>query len=311
MKGNQKIKFLMIDESRGCPNACHFCIHPIKSGNRWRLLDVSKIIDLMDRLGHKLGTTAFRLAGSNTPARLRNDLAGEIIKQGLKVKYVGYGHARDAGADDYELLRKSGCASLFYGVESGSQEILDEDINKHVKVEQIAQALKEAKKAGLLTVASLIVPCPHDTPETLKQTLDLLVDANPDSVVMSLPGVIPGTAWYANSGKFGFKLNEDYIERVMVYKIRLLLPLALWEPTPYQISGKTHYESIAMAQWLAMELEKKGIITGMEDYLLLAANYLNISRKEVRDRSRKLFFTGDYAGIESLVNVFNERVATV
>jgi len=308
MKGNQKIKFIMIDESRGCPNACHFCIHPLKSGNRWRLRDVTKIADLMERLGNKVGTNAFRLAGSNTPAHLKNELALEIIKRGLKVRYVSFGHARDADKEDYELLHKSGCVSLFFGVESGSQEILDKDINKGVKVEQIIRALKRAEKAELLTVASIIAPCPHETPETLKQTLDVLVKAKPDSIVIQPPCVIPGTQWYANSSKLGFELHEDYIEKSMIYRIRALLPLILWDPMPYRIGGKTYYEAIAMAQGLAIELEKKGRITGIDDYLFLVASYLNISPKEARDRDKRLFFTGDYSGIERMVNMFNERV---
>jgi len=308
MKGNQKIKFIMIDESRGCPNACYFCIHPLKSGNRCRLCDVKKIVDLMERLGNKFGTNAFNLAGSNPPARLKNEIASEIIRRGLKVKYISFGHVRDADKEDYELLRKSGCVSLFFGVESGSQEILDKGINKGVKVEQIIRALKRAKKAKLLTVASIIAPCPHETPETLKQTLKVLVEANPDSVVINPPGVIPGTQWYINSNKFGFELHEDYIDKCMIYRIRTLLPLVLWEPVPYRIGGRIYYEAIAMAQWLAIELEKKQIITGIEDCLLLVASYLNISHAEARDKNRRLFFTGDYLGIERMVNMFNERL---
>ena len=77
--------------------------------------------------------------------------------------------------------------------------------------------------------------------------------------VIQPPGIIPGTQWYTNSSKFGFELHEDYIDKLMIYRIRLLLPLVLWKPVPYRIGGKTHYEAIALAQGLAMELEKKGI----------------------------------------------------
>jgi len=86
------------------------------------------------------------------------------------------------------------------------------------------------------------------------------------------------------------------------------LPLVLWEPVPYRIGGRIYYEAIAMAQWLAIELEKKQIITGIEDCLLLVASYLNISHAEARDKNRRLFFTGDYLGIERMVNMFNERL---
>jgi len=156
MEGNQKIKFIMLDESRGCPNACYFCTHPQKSGNRWRTRDVKQIADLMERLGSKLGTNVFRLAGSNTPTRLKNELAIEIINRGLKVKYVCFGHARAANQVDYNLLRQSGCISLFFGVESGSQEILDRDINKRVRVDQIISALKQAKEAKPDSVLNLM-----------------------------------------------------------------------------------------------------------------------------------------------------------
>ena len=309
MEGNQKIKFIMIDESRGCPNACYFCIHPQKSGNRWRTRDVPKMVDLMERLGNKLGTNAFRLAGSNTPAKLKNELAQEIINRGLKVRYAAFGHTRDADREDYELLYRSGCVSLSFGVESGSQEILDRDINKRIKVDQIIRALKRAKSANLLTVASIIAPCPHDTPETLEQTLDVLIETKPDAVVIQPALVLPGTSWHTDSDKFGFELDENYINILMLYRTRLLLPLALWDPFPYKIAGKTFYEAVAIAQELAIELEKRNIIAGISDFLLLIASCLNISRKEIRDRNRKLFFAGNHLGIECIVNLFNEQVA--
>jgi hypothetical protein len=308
MGGGQKIKFILIDESRGCPNACNFCVHPSKSGNKWRLRSVTKTVDLMERLGNKLGTNAFRLAGSNTPARLMNELASEIIKRGLNVRYASFGHVREADKSDYELWHKSGCMSLFFGVESGSQQILDKDINKGVKVEQIINALNRAKKANLFTVASIIVPCPNDTPETLKQTLDVLVKAKPDSVFINPPAVIPGTPWYTDSSKFGFELFGDYIDKGMVYRIKTHLPPALWEPISYRIGGKTYYEAIAMIGELTKELTKNGIVTGIEDFLLLIARYLNISLAQARMENIRLFFTGDYSGMERVVNMFNGRV---
>jgi hypothetical protein len=136
----------------------------------------------------------------------------------------------------------------------------------------------------------------------------MLVEANPNSVVMQPPYIVPGSQWYANSSKFGFEIHQDYIEKFMIYRVRLLLPPVLWEPMPYCIKGKTYHEVIAMAQWLISELEKKRIITGIEDNLLLIANYLNISSKEIRNKDKRLFFTGDYLGIENIVTMFNEQV---
>ncbi len=154
------------------------------------------------------------------------------------------------------LLKQSGCVSLAFGVESGSQQILDQDINKKVKVDQIISALTECKNAGILTVASIIVPNAHDTPETLKETLDLLVKTKPDSVTIQLPGLIPNTYWYENRDAFGFELEDNYMFRTMTYRIKLLLPPVLWDPLPYRINKRTNEESVMLAQKFSLELEK-------------------------------------------------------
>ncbi|MDD5066019.1 MAG: cobalamin-dependent protein, partial [bacterium] len=44
MKGDEKIKIVVLDESRGCPNTCFFCMQPMKSGNRIRIKKAERII---------------------------------------------------------------------------------------------------------------------------------------------------------------------------------------------------------------------------------------------------------------------------
>lgn len=311
MSEDEKIKFIMIDESRGCPNDCYFCIHPRKSGTKWRKRDPKKIVDLMEKLKNDLGVCVFRLSGSNTPADLKKEIANEIIIRQLNIGYSAFGHARESKKEDYQLLKRSGCVSLAFGVESGSQRILDQDINKKVKVEQIVSALTESKNAGILVVASIIVPNPHDTPETLKETLDLLIKTKPDSVTMQLPGLIPNTYWYENQREFGFELDDDYMFKTMTYKIKLLLPPILWEPLPYRINSRTNQEAAMIAQKMSLELEKNGILTGIGDFLLLIGRYLNISIKELRDKNRKVFFTGDYYEIQNMARLFNQEVRNI
>jgi anaerobic magnesium-protoporphyrin IX monomethyl ester cyclase len=306
MKGDQKIRFIMIDESRGCPNSCYFCIHPQKSGNKWRKRDPFRTVDLIEKLSHQLNTSAFRLAGSNTPPDLRKEIAQELIRRKLKIGYAGFGHVR--GNEDYDLLYKSGCLSLAFGVESGSQRILDQDLNKKTKVEQIVSALTSCKRAGILTVASIIIPCPHDTDETIKETLDLLIRTRPDSVTIQLPGLIPGAYWYKNRESFDFEIDDDYMVKLMLYKIKLLLPPMLWDSLPYKLNGRTHNQFSAIAQSITTELEKNDILTGIGDFLLLIAKFLGISTREIRDLNRRMFFVGDHVKIKDVIRTFNDHV---
>ena len=309
MRDDQKINFVMIDESRGCPNSCNFCIHPQKSGKRWRKRDPMLTVDLIAKLGNKLNTRGFRLAGSNTPVSLRKEIAQEILRRNLNVAWTGFGHVK--GREDYELLKASGCLALAFGVESGSQAILDQSINKNVRADDIVFAITECKKAGISSVASVIVPCPYDTDETIKETLNLLIKAKPDSVTLQLPGLIPGANWYKKRDEFGFELDNDYMTKAMVYKIKLLLPPGLWDPLPYKMGGRDHLQMMALAQFVSIELEKNGVLTGCNDFLALIGKVMCISLKEMRDINRRMFFTGDYKKIKSMIKSFNAHVNDV
>ncbi|MEK7397506.1 MAG: radical SAM protein [Candidatus Poribacteria bacterium] len=309
MKDDQKINFVMIDESRGCPNSCNFCIHPQKSGKKWRKRDPLQTVDLMVKLGKQLNTYGFRLAGSNTPTNLRKEIAQEILRQGLNMVWTGFGHVK--GGEDYELLKTSGCLALAFGVESGSQTILNQSVNKKVKVDDIVSAITKCKNAGISTIASTIVPCPYDTEETIRETLELLIRAKPDSVTLQLPGLIPGSDWYKKRDEFGFELNDDYMIKAMIYKIKLLLPPILWDPLPYRMNGRDHPQMMALAQGVSIELEKNGVLTGCNDFLALIGKLMGISLKEMRDINRRMFFINDYKQIKSMIKSFNAHVKYV
>ncbi|MDH5661991.1 MAG: B12-binding domain-containing radical SAM protein, partial [Elusimicrobiota bacterium] len=231
IRGNQKIKMAFIEESRGCPNHCSYCIHPIKSGNRWRERTAQAVVEQMEEMNRKYGFTTFRFAGSNPPPFLKRKIANEILSRGLKVTYSAFGHIRDGLVVDFRLLRKSGCYSLFFGIESGSQGILDEIMNKGVKIAQIAKTIKACKQAGLYVVGSVIIPAPHETEETKKETFDLLLKMRPDAVVVWFPALMLGTDWEKNSHKYGFDIRDrkGYLKEAMLYKIKSFYPPALWE----------------------------------------------------------------------------------
>ena len=307
MNGDQKLRIIMIDESRGCPNSCYFCSETRKSGNRWRERNATTIVDSIEEFIRNHHVTNYRFAGSNTPPNLRRKLAEEIIKRGLKINYAGFGHVRSANSEDYELLRSSGCLSLAFGIESGSQEIIDRDINKKVTIEEIKIALKKCKAANILIVASLIVPCPHDTKETIEETLKLITEIHPDAVTLQLPGLIPHTFWEENKEQFGFEPDRDYLKKIMVYKINFLLPPNLWPPLPYKVTGRSHKEIAKIAMEFFMQLEKQGVGVGISDYLLIIGKVLGKSVAEMREFNQKAFFMGDHQAIFDLTKQFNSK----
>lgn len=307
MRGDRKLKMLMLDESRGCPYACHFCFHPIKSGHEWRVRQAARVADLMEAMSAETGCHTFRLAGSNPPPEHRRAIAEELIRRKAPFEYVSFGHTRSAN-EPFDLLRRSGCISLFFGVESGSQRILDRAVNKHTKVELVRENLIRAREAGIMTSASLIVPLPFDDAESLQETVDLMAEVRPAGVSVYLPIVMPGTAWYNRPEEFGIAFEGMRLESLMKYQVRFLMPPPLWDPLPYRIGGMSYSDMIQKATWVSSALDKRGVLTGMNDSLLLLSKELGISPTKIRSLNRKLFMTADREGIEALVARFNARV---
>ena len=236
MLGDEKIKMAIISESRGCNNRCGFCLHPWEDGGRQRLASAGKIVDTMSVLQQYYGMSVFRFGGASTPGELMYEIAGEILRRGLKVQYNSFGHFRSANPDHFELLAKSGLYSLFFGLESGCQEVLDKAVHKGIRLEKVAETMRAARSAGLFSAASMIVPLPFDTEETLAESLRFVIDLQPDAVPLQFPGLMPGTRWIAEPGKYNIEVGD--VERFLLdgldYRIKLLFPPQFWTPLAYR-----------------------------------------------------------------------------
>ena len=315
MKGDDKIKIILLDESRGCPNSCNFCIHPLKSGKQWRTKSPGRIVDEMEKMISDYGIRAFRFAGSNTPPALHRNIAEEIIKRDLKVTYSGFGHVGNAYLESYDILKKSGCHALFFGVESGSQYILDNSINKkscgkRTTLDDIEKAFSACKAAGIYSIASLIFPAPLETEQTKEEGLEFIIKLKPDSAIVSLPGVVLGTEWERNHEKYNIEIadEQDFRIKLMAHKPKFTYPPVLWDPIPYKINGKEFKEYMKESSDFALGLEKAGILMHMTDEMLVMAKYSGMPLKEFRDKSRHYISIGDYDNLGQLINRINSNI---
>jgi radical SAM superfamily enzyme YgiQ (UPF0313 family) len=308
MKENGKIKMIVLDESRGCNNSCYFCMHPLKSG-RLRVKSAQRVVDEMAAIKRQYGTNVFRYAGSSTPLKLMNEIAQEILRRRLKVEYCTFGHVRGVGPDIFKLLKSSGCFGIFMGIESGSQKILDKGMNKGVKVEQIKKAITYAKEAGLIVAGSIIFPAPGETQETEQETLNLLSETMPDSAPIQFPLIAPGTEWFKNPERFGFRFNRDtFLKKTMDYKIKFMFPPRFWEPFPYRVNGKKFKQYARDLEQFIKKVEKLGVTTTISDEMALLAKYAHLSHHDYRDENRLNLLTGNSENLKKQVEKINGNI---
>jgi len=94
-------------------------------------------------------------------------------------------------------MRKAGCTQISYGVESGSERIR-KLLNKNIRTDQIKNAFALTTKYGILARAYFIYGCPGESWDTIQETIDLIHEIKPLSIIFYILDIFPGTALYAD-----------------------------------------------------------------------------------------------------------------
>jgi len=263
-------------------------------------------------MGERHGISAFRFAGSSTPGELMAEVAEEVVRRGLDVTYTCFGHFRSARPDHFELMARSGLHAIFFGIESGCQEVLDRAVGRKFDLDQVRETVAAAQAAGVFVVASMIVPLPFDTEESIAESLQFLLQVRPDSVPVQFPGVIPPTPWGRHPERYGIDLDLDELSAVgMQYKIKLLFPPSMWEPLPYRISGMDYAQFTALTMRFARDLEAAGILVGVPDDNALIARCAGMDVRQFRDLSRLWCTIGDADAMGEMVARANATIVAV
>ena len=188
-------RFITILTSRGCPGMCNYC-NKLIFGNACNMRSAENIFKEIEYLMKKYRYGEFHIVDdlfTNDRKRIE-EFCKMVIKKRMKIKWK-CGNGVRVGTVDLELLKlmkKAGCYSLSYGIESGSQRIID-TIDKKIMLEQAEKALKEAKEAGLETECYFMLGLPTETEEDIKKSIDFAIKLAPDYVKFAITIPLPGT----------------------------------------------------------------------------------------------------------------------
>jgi len=200
-----------IIQSRGCYQKCIFCGSHAVFGHQIRFRSVSNVVDEMKQVISEMGYHGFNFHDDNFCVNRARTL--ELCKEFKKLKVVWRCLTRVNTVNEEVLgaMRDSGCKEIIYGIESGSQKILD-NLHKGTTVKQNLQAMKLTKKMWIQVKAGIIVGSPGETWETIEETKKLLRECLPDYWNVSVFTPYPGCEVYANPEKFGVKILTRNIE---------------------------------------------------------------------------------------------------
>ena len=207
---------IQIFTGRGCPCRCNFCVYPqTMHGHQYRLRSSENVVKEFQYIADNFPDVKEIVIEDDTftiNKKRVSDICNLLIESGLNKRFKWLCNARvnTLDLDTMKLMKKAGCRLVIPGIESGTQEILD-NIKKGTTIEQVREYIRNTKKAGLLVHACYMVGNQGETRETMQKTLELALELNTDTAQFFPLIPYPGTEAYEWAKSHGY-IKAGYAE---------------------------------------------------------------------------------------------------
>jgi radical SAM superfamily enzyme YgiQ (UPF0313 family) len=227
-------RYTTMQTSRGCPWPCIFCDIPIFNDNKFRSRSPEHVLDEFERLEAD-GYGAVYFVDDHfllQPKRIEAICNG-IIERGITIQWGAEGRVDSVCMELFPLMAKANCRSLMFGIESGSQKILDR-LKKEQTLEDIEKAVNAAKEAGIEIVHGFfVIGSPDETEEDMRATFRFASKLRIDSFGFNRLCVYRGTPLWSEYVQRG--LVDDAKDWYKYYKCSEIDPTVLPGEKAHQV----------------------------------------------------------------------------
>lgn len=185
--------------SKGCVARCTFC-------HRWdkgiRMIPVDTVIARMQEMKDRFNLGYLKIADESfgVDHRWLKEFCEKV--KPLDLLWAANTRVTAMSEERIAMLRDAGCARLVFGIESGSQRMLD-IMEKKTSVEDNLQAMRHAQAAGVAPPIALVIGMPGETKDTIaehiafcQQVKTFTPDTNPNYLSINYAQALPGTPLY-------------------------------------------------------------------------------------------------------------------
>lgn len=206
---------LQIWASRGCPFHCIFCSWPqiMYGSNQYRVRDPKDVVEEIDWCIKKYNfkSVYFDDDTFNIGKARILELCDEMKKKEINVPWAIMARADCMDREILTEMREAGLVALKYGVESGVQEILN-TAGKSLDLEKVKETVRITRELGIKYHLTFTFGLPGETKDTIKKTVDLAVDLDPDSLQFSIVTPFPGSKYFQMLDEKGHLLSKNWDE---------------------------------------------------------------------------------------------------
>ena len=196
--------------SRGCPGICSFCNKSV-SGTKVRYFSADRIVDEFFLLRDKYGAEDIAILDDNflTNHDIVHDVCDKLLEKNFKKTWSVEARVDCINKDILIMLKKAGCDFIAYGIESGSQRMLD-IMKKNITLEQVRKAVKLTKEIGINIRGYFMIGLPYETLDDIEKTIQFAIELNIEVASFSLFVPLPGTLDYKRALKTGTFPDPEY-----------------------------------------------------------------------------------------------------
>lgn len=212
---------LSYESSRGCPFRCTFCYAEYFHKRKWRGKSADKVVAELKQVQDDLGVKKLFIVDDNFFANKKRsfEIFSKMNSSDICLEWIATARAdflSNCSDESMDIIRRSNCAILAIGAESGSERIL-ERIKKGITPRQVVNAVEKCVFNNIMPAVSFMVGLPFEEDVDLKKTLDLYDELIALGKNVEINGVfiyVPyaGTPLFETARKCGYEPRKTLSE---------------------------------------------------------------------------------------------------
>jgi anaerobic magnesium-protoporphyrin IX monomethyl ester cyclase len=215
----KRMPYTTIMTSRGCPAKCNFCTVGRFYGRKTRYRSAENVLNELEMIQKQGYKEVFIRDETFTVYKERNKIiCEEMIRRKIDLTWIANARVGTIDRDMATLMKKAGCHTIKFGVESGVQQILN-NIKKGINVEKTRETFKMLNEIGLNTHAHLMLGCPGESKETIQKTIEFVKEIKPTTATFAIYTLYPGTEIFDKLSSEHPEINDgSYCDLSKVHK---------------------------------------------------------------------------------------------
>jgi len=196
--------------SRGCPFTCTFCSIHASWGYKWRSRSPRNVVDEIKDMTQTYGTNQVSFEDDNLTLNRERmmKICRLILGEKLEIQWDTPNGVSVQTLDKelLTLMKRSGCRTLKFGIESGDPHLLSNVIHKPLTINKVRQVVELCKQLGIFTIGNFVLGMPEETCASIQRTIDLACALPLDELNAAIATPYPKTRLY------DFCLEKGYIK---------------------------------------------------------------------------------------------------